>query len=191
MSASDEAQFTQMIDPYVLDILRTATVFIGVSQAEDITQEVLIRAWQSFSTLKDKAAIRSWVLRITMNLCLDWQRGHFGTMQRSTMSLDLASDESLSLADVAMTSPGSSDHSLVLDLRSAIDKLPPHLRMVVVLRYYLDLDANEIGRILRISPSTIRSRLSLAVKHLRKSIIEPEISEGISESRTRGTPGEH
>src|SRR5690242_4747394 len=50
-----------------------ALALIGPADAEDAAQEALVRGWQAWATLRDPAAIRPWLLRITVNICRDWR----------------------------------------------------------------------------------------------------------------------
>lgn len=52
-------------------------------------------------------------------------------------------------------------------MRELIDRLPEKQKQVLVLRYHMNLNSSEIGEILRISPSTVRSRLSSSIKNLK------------------------
>src|SRR5262245_29000326 len=67
-----------------------AAALVGPADAEDAAQEASLRAWRSWGELRDAEAIRSWLLRITVNVCHDWLRGRFGTRVRRTESLDAA-----------------------------------------------------------------------------------------------------
>lgn len=55
-------------------------------------------------------------------------------------------------------------------VRELLDKLPEKNRRVLLLKYEMNLNSNEIGKILGISPSTVRSRLSASLKILRDNL---------------------
>src|SRR6185436_6617048 len=59
-----------------------AAALVGPADAEDAAQEASVRAWRSWDELRDREAVRSWLLRITVNVCHDWLRGRFGTRIR-------------------------------------------------------------------------------------------------------------
>ncbi len=69
-----------------------AAALVGPADAEDAAQEASLRAWRSWDELRDSEAVRSWLLRITVNVCHDWLRGRFGTRVRRTESLDAGGD---------------------------------------------------------------------------------------------------
>lgn len=162
--SADDADFVAIIPLYATAVLRVAAALVGPADAEDAAQEAITRGWQAWPTLRDSAAARSWLLRITVNVCRDWQRGRFGTRRRLTEPL--YDDEAAPLA-MRGGDPGASDHANAIDLRGAIDTLDEDLRLVVVLRYYSGMDATEVGAILGIPPATVRTRLRRALRMLR------------------------
>ena len=146
-----------------------ALALVGPADAEDAAQEALVRGWQAWATLRDPAAIRPWLLRITVNICRDWRRGRYGTHQRLREPLEEADLRPLAFI---VSHPGASFHTAALDLRNAVNQLDEPLRVVVALRYYAGLDATEIGEAIGIPASTVRGRLSRALAILRASLRE-------------------
>lgn len=144
-----------------------ALALIGPADAEDAAQEALVRGWQAWPTLRDPAAIRPWLLRITVNICRDWRRGRYGTHQRLREPLEEADLRPLAYL---VSHPGASFHAAALDLRNAVNRLDESLRVIVALRYYAGLDATEIGEALGIPASTVRGRLSRALALLRAAL---------------------
>jgi RNA polymerase sigma-70 factor (ECF subfamily) len=157
--------YIRLAQPHLPAMLHVATALVGPADAEDAAQEALLRGMRSWETLRDVGALRTWLFRITYQLCIDWQRGRFGTQRHLTQPLP-DDDEQLALP-VLGDDPGSSDHAAALDLRHAIDQLDAGLRVVVLLRYYANLDAAEIGAMLHLPSSTVRTRLRRALTLLR------------------------
>ena len=77
--------------------------------------------------------------------------------------------------------PGASDHAARLDLRQALNRLAPDLRQAVLLRYYVGLDATEIGIAMHLPASTVRS-------HLRRARILLRAALDIAENPTPTLP---
>lgn len=169
-----DSAFARAIEPHLPVMLRAAAALIGMAEAEDAAQEAILRAWQSWHTLRDTGALRSWLLRITLNICQDWQRGRFGTNRARTQPL--LADGALPLGLLG-DDPGASDATGALDLRHAINLLAADLRVIVVLRYYAQLDATEIGAALNLPPATVRTRLRRAIAHLRDRLTRPANEE--------------
>lgn len=163
-----QASFIAQVTPHVVVLQRVAAALVGPADAEDAVQEAMIRAWQAAPSLRGIAAVWPWLVRITINVCRDWQRGRFGTRRRLTESLpESASGE---LFAVITDDPGTSDHTGALDLRQALNTLDRDLRLVVALRYYAGLDATEIGAALNTPPATVRTRLRRALELLRERL---------------------
>lgn len=55
-------------------------------------------------------------------------------------------------------------------IRALIDQLPKNQRQVILLRYQMNLNSTEIGELLGISPSTVRSRLGTSIKNLKDKL---------------------
>jgi RNA polymerase sigma-70 factor (ECF subfamily) len=169
------ADFVALVPLHTAAMLRVATALVGAADAEDAAQEAVVRAWQAWETLRDPAALRPWLLRITVNVCRQWQRGGFGRRMRLVETLPEESGELLAALEA---SPGSSDHTGALDLRRAVNELREELQVIVALRYYAGMDATEVGDALGIPPATVRTRLKRALGILRERMTGNRTSEG-------------
>ncbi len=81
-------RFSSLVAPHTAAMARVAAALVGMADAEDAAQEALLRAWQHWPSLRDAGAAHTWLLRITVNVCRNWQAGRFGTTQRRNESLD-------------------------------------------------------------------------------------------------------
>ena len=165
-NTTDCESFAALAPMHMTTMLRVAAALVGVADAEDAAQEALMRAWQARSSLRDAASFRPWLLRITVNVCRDWQRGRFGTSRRLIEPFDVS--ESSDLTAAIGSDPGASDHTAALDLRAALARLHPEYRVVVALRYYVGMDASEVGAALGVPSATVRTRLRRALALLRE-----------------------
>ncbi|HKT37506.1 MAG TPA: RNA polymerase sigma factor [Ktedonobacterales bacterium] len=166
--STDYAQFVTLVPLHMGAVLRVAAALIGPADAEDAAQEAMLRGWQAWPAMRNPAAARGWLLRITVNVCKDWQRGRYGTHKR--LDLPLRDDASVIEPALLDADPGASDAAASLDLRAALNELHPELRMVVLLRHYVGMDSNEIGAALGIPPGTVRTRLRRALTLLRERL---------------------
>ncbi len=166
-----DEQFAQLARPHLPALLHLAAALVGFADAEDAAQEALLRGLQAWPTLRDPVALRGWLLRIAYHVCLDWRRGHFGTTRRLTQPL---AETTVAQLPILPDGPGTSEHAARMDLRSAINTLSVDLRQVVTLRYYVGLDASEIGTLLGLPPSTVRSHLRRARDQLRERLHLPD-----------------
>jgi RNA polymerase sigma-70 factor (ECF subfamily) len=166
-------RFAALVSPHAAAMARVAAALVGTADAEDAAQEALLRAWRGWTTLRDPAATRAWLLRITVNVCRSWQVGHFGSVQRATAPLEPGSDDA---SGANADDPGTSNHAATLDLYRALANLDPDLRQIVALRYFAGMDASEIGALLEVPPPTIRTRLRRALTLLRASLAAPGVN---------------
>ncbi len=133
------------------------------SDAEDVAQEACIRAHRHFASLRDRDRFRSWLVRLTWRLALDWRRGQ---RRRDTREDTLA----------RLSPPvGDAERDLVAQDRSrrlwaAIDELPERLRLVVVLAAIEGHGGREVAALLRIPEGTVKSRLHEARRRLQERL---------------------
>lgn len=159
-------RFSSLVAPHTRAMARVAAALVGLADAEDAAQEALLRAWQHFPALRDFGAMHTWLLRITVNVCRNWQSGRFGTTRRQNEPLDDAFHGALSARDES-NGLASAD---ALDLRQAIARLPIGLRRVVALRFYAGMDSTTLGSVLDLPAATVRTRLRRALELLRQDL---------------------
>ncbi len=131
------------------------------SSAEDITQEVFLRAFKSIEQLRDPSAERGWLLAIARNEFARWCR--LAATQRTTPAEDDIADH---------VEGGESDLERRDWVQSALDHLPPEFRSVVLMFYFEQLSYTEIAESLEIPIGTVMSRLSRAKSQMKRSLDE-------------------
>jgi len=140
------------------------------SEAEDLTQEVLFKAVRALPAFKGDAAIGTWLFRIMVNTCIDYQRKQNG---HRIFSLDKPFGEEDS-AQLELKDNGLLPDEIVerIELRSsvleALKILSPEHRTIVILHDINSFKYNEIAGIMKISIGTVKSRLFYARRELRK-----------------------
>ena len=124
--------------------------------AEDAVQETFLKAYKSFAQFRGECSEKTWLTRIAVNTCRDFQRGGWfrHTDRRVT-------PEMLPIGEVQ---PETED----LDLSLAVMKLPRKLREAILLYYYSDMSTEEIAEALGIAQSSVSSRLQRSREKLRK-----------------------
>jgi RNA polymerase sigma-70 factor (ECF subfamily) len=128
-------------------------------EAEDAVQESLLNAWRAQHRLRPGSEVRPWFLTIVANQCRQRRRSRWwSVVKRAEVTGPVVSD------------PG--DSSAAADVRRALARLPHDQRLVIVLRYYLDLPLEDVGRLLGISSKAARSRVHRALDRLRAQIPE-------------------
>jgi RNA polymerase sigma-70 factor (ECF subfamily) len=126
--------------------------------AEELAQDVFLQFYKQIRQIESPAHARSWLRRAISHRCIDEARKR---RLRPRIGLE-------DVPEPASETRGS-DPLLNERLRRLVAKLPENARMVVLLRYQEDLDPSEIGRILDMPVSTVKSHLhrSLAVLRAR------------------------
>ncbi len=167
-------------------VLRLAYLHLGDRrEAEDVSQEVFLKAFRAWGALRDAGSVRSWLARITVNACRDaLRRGARRELPFSSLTERSApaGDEpdppagAPGVALLAAEAPDPADEAVGRAagealLRSALG-LPEEIRQVVFLYYYFELSTVEIARALACPEGTVRSRLARGRDHLRRALAE-------------------
>lgn len=177
-ASDDRDQFVALIPLHMGAMLRLAGALVGITDAEDAAQEAVLRGWQAWPALRDRASARTWLLSITVNLCKDWHRGRYGTRRRFDEPLrddrDYAAYDAGGALALIGSDPGASDAAAALDLRQAINTLDVDARVLIALRHYAGMDSSEIGVLLGMPPATVRTRLRRALALLRERLRGPQ-----------------
>ena len=143
--------YDQMVERYGSLVLRIARSRMATAtDAEDVFQEVFVTYARKQPVFADEPKARAWFAKTTVHHC----RKLWRTIGRHmTESLD---DTPVTLTEDA----ANMDNSSYIDLRNAMSQLPEKYRRPLELFYFADLSAEEIARILGISPNAVRIRLS-------------------------------
>lgn len=171
----DSDAFGVLVEQYQEVAFRAAYLIVRDAQtAEDVSQEAFIRAFRGLRGFRPNEPFRPWLLRIVTNLAINEVRSR----QRRTGLLDRVS---------RTTPPAAEPPEVTLKdeyastLARAINELPIDDRVVLHLRYFLDLPEREIATTIGKPAGTVKSRLHRASARLR-SVIEtnyPQLAEAV------------
>jgi len=166
----DASAFDHLVHRYTGMVYSLGLVRLGhdAGSAEELTQEVFLRAWLHLDRLSQPEAFPAWLAQITRNLAADWVRRERRTSGLVQMlSID---DNKLKLPDAA--APGPRDSASTSEARqqvlTALRKMPVEDQELIMLHYGEDLSQSEIARQLNVKPSTIMRRLQRAMVRLRE-----------------------
>jgi len=158
--SGEEAAWEELVKTQTRRVYSICYRFTGSDgEAQDITQEVFLRVFQSLKSFRaGEGSFVVWLTRLTRNLLIDHYRR--GKMQRVTDSLDdrlphLEEEASSSRPDSALTGREASEM-----LQGALRKLSPELRETVILRDLEELEYREIAAVLKVPEGTVKSRLN-------------------------------
>jgi len=136
------------------------SVLANPADAEEVAQEVFLKAYRKSHVLRDVEKFRAWVSRMAFRLALNRQRARRRQLARDTAWY-------ASNPDPILDGARSAEQQVSLNrLRNEIDNLPEKLRAVLLLSVVEDMDSSEVASILKIPVGTVRSRLHVARKRL-------------------------
>lgn len=124
-------------------------------EAEDVVQDAALNAWRNRGSFRAGSAMRPWFLAIVANQCRQAVRTRWWSVVRRPDLASGAGDES---------GGGQEDAE---SLKRGLLKLNDGDRLVLVLRYYLDMSFDEVASTLKISPQAARVRTHRALTRLR------------------------
>ena len=198
--AGDKMAFETLVKPYQRELLVHCYRMLGsLSDAEDLVQETLLRAWEKRATLTKPESYRAWLYRIATNLCLNTLR----SVPRRFLPLDThpQSDPNSPapsrlrepiwlepFPDELLADPQSDpeDHALqceriTLAFLVALQHLTPVQRAILLLREVLEWPAVEVAEWLNLSVPAVNSALQRA----RRALQQRYSGSGASMTKTR------
>ncbi len=132
--------------------------------ADDIHQEVFIRYLRKRPEFENPAHEKAWFLRVTVNLCKNlWKTA----WRQKTIGLTDYAAENVGLPE----EPESESDQII----AIVKKLPQKYRIVIHLFYYEELSIDEIAKVLRMKPSTVRTQLTRARARLKILLERDEV----------------
>ncbi len=167
----DSSAFETLMKKYFKRILNFINRFIGNSSiAEDLTQEVFIRVYNSVRSYQPQAKFQTWIFKIARNVSLNELRKHKPNM----VSLDEVwevedSEVKRQVQDLSLSGP---DKDILEDERlkvieAAINSLPENQRTVILLRRYDEFSYEDIAHTMNCSVEAVKSLLSRARENLK------------------------
>ena len=151
-------QFREFYDRQVKRVYQLAMVMMGnISDAEDVTQTVFLKAWEKKPDFRDADHEIAWILTTTRNQCKDIHKSFY---RRKRADLENAPELQVTL-ETQMDS----------EIWEALQSLAEKYRMVLYLYYYEGYSVRELSVILRRRESTLQTQLATGRKQM-KSLLE-------------------
>ena len=152
-----DEQFTQYAEQHIDTIFRVALSYIkSRADADDITQNVLLKLYRTDKVFDSDAHIKHWLIRVTINEC-----------KKTLVSPWRCSEP---IEDYASTLTFSTpEHS---ELFYAVMDLPKKYRVAVFLYYYEDYSADEISQLIGIPKATVYTHLKRGREQLKITLTE-------------------
>ena len=179
LQAGDERAIAELADTYGTKIYQLAFRYLrNKEDAEEVTQDVLLKVYRKVDAFRGDAALSSWIYRITFNAAMS--RLRTARYQRSQDEARQAEgdgeQQAATRADVADWSNMADEQVLRSQLRrrvlGAILALPAIYRAPVVLRDLQGMSTEEASAVLRVKDQTLKSRLHRGRLILRKQLAD-------------------
>ena len=173
--AGQQNAFEALVERYKDAVQNLAYRMLGnVTEAEDVTQEVFVRAYTQLGTYKPAHKFSTWLLSIASHLAIDQLR------RRRFLALPLEDVPFLEwIADLGVGPEQSALRGEQQDeIQAYLQRLPSKYRAVIVLRYWYDLSYEEISAALNLTPALVKARLHRARELLARYINDNKLNEG-------------
>ncbi len=156
--------FEAFVERYSRELGRLAYLMVGDRDAaDDLTADALLAAWRQWDTVRASDHPLAYVRRVVINMAATRVR----RLVRERRWLVMFQSDALEIA------PGT-DTAAVVDVRSALVRLPAGRRACVVLRYAFDLSEQEVATLLGVSVGTVKSQTSKGAEQLRRALGAPD-----------------
>ena len=166
--ADDPEAFGMLVHKYQDVVYAYACQKLGdPTDAEDVTQEIFLRAYRKLDQLRSPHRFRSWLYTIMANECKRWQRRHLAARSRQ-VSLGDAPESAMGVEPTH----DSTLPDLQADLTRAVEALPEGYRVVVSMFYQSENSVKEISEYLGVSTNTVKSKLHRARKQLGAKLMD-------------------
>ncbi len=159
-AAGDVAAFERVYRQHVPRVHSLARRMAGPASADELTQDVFVRAWQKLGTFRGDSAFGTWLHRLAVNVIIERFRSLAAERQRLTES-----DSALAAAAARPVR-----HAERLGLEAALEQLPPGAKRVFVLHDVEGYKHTEIAGLLEISVGTSKAQLHRARMLMRKRL---------------------
>jgi RNA polymerase sigma-70 factor (ECF subfamily) len=191
--AGDDRAFGELTDPFLGELqLHCYRILGSVQDAEDVLQETLVAAWRGLSGFEERSSLRTWLYRIATNRCLNALRAS-ARRPRPALSEptwaaeptrrgeplwlspypDLLLDDTPDLA-VGPEARYEVKEAIALAFVTAVQRLPPRQRAVLVLRDVLGFRSAEVAGMLSVSEASVNSALQRARATMASSLPGPD-----------------
>ncbi|WP_162523490.1 RNA polymerase sigma factor [Calorimonas adulescens] len=164
----DKDDFQTFVEDYTGKIYSTCCRLVGRCDAEDVSQDVLIKIYRNIDRFKGKSGLSTWIYRITVNTCREYWRKSRGYNKRAELK-----EESLIID--SRIDDRIINEELKKYITEALMAMDIEKREAVVLRDIEGLSYDEISRVLNIPVGTVKSRIARGREYIKKFLEELEL----------------
>jgi RNA polymerase sigma-70 factor (ECF subfamily) len=161
--AGQTEAFSVLVDRYRQKVFQTCMGFLhNTDDAEDLTQEIFVKAWNALNSFDGRAAFSTWLYRIAVNKAINQTRRN---MLRSFTGINDEVTESGYSDDDAESKLMRSEQRE--QIKGAVNRLKTKQKKAFVLFYYQELSLMEVAAVLEMSPKATESLIFRARKKLQ------------------------
>lgn len=165
LKAGDPDGLGPLMERYQVQAARAAFLIThDTALAEDVVQDTFVRIYEKIRQFDDSRPFQPYLMQSVVHAALNAVRGHY-----RISTLDNDQNEVQGLLDRAVSVESEVEFAqLQQDILTALSKLTPRQREVIVQRYYLEMSEKEMAQASSAAPGTIRWMLNAARQRLRK-----------------------
>jgi len=166
--SGSQSAYKYLLDKYWDDVYRFQKSRINnQNDAEDISIQTFAKAFDNLKQYNPKYNFKNWLLMMSKQVYIDYQR----KKKHNLVSIDKENNEVLQLPDKELT---AEDRMILeqnfLELKKAINRLKPHYKEVIELRYFHDLSYKEIAQRIGEPLNNVKIKLMRARKLLSEML---------------------
>jgi len=169
----DMQAFSELVENSKVKVFRLAFNLTGNRHdAEDLSQDVFVKAYRSLSKFRGDAKWSTWLYRITVNTCMDHKRSNSGKGKEVRYEYDdgePAHDFEPS-HDAILPDRNAESGLIQKHIEAALRNLSDQERSVFVLRHYHDCSLKQIAETMEIAEGTVKSYLYRAIQQLQQDL---------------------
>lgn len=161
----NQLEFVNLVQPFKNKVFRLARrLLISVEEAEDVTQEMLMRLWHKKENLEQYKSVEAFAMTMTKNYCLDQLK----SKRASHLKI-----ENREFNDSSINLENQVENEDTLNwVEKILEQLPVQQKMIVQMRDIEDYDFEKIAEILEMNETAVRVALSRARKTLREAVLK-------------------
>jgi RNA polymerase sigma-70 factor (ECF subfamily) len=176
----DPENFTEIVEQYQKPVYNLCARMLGdPDEAEDAAQESFWKAYKNISSYDPQRPFLTWLLSIAAHYCIDQIRKR----RFSSISMDIMPEDFIPDLDPSPESEAAQTEEQ-RKIRGLLDILAPEDKSAVIMRYWYDFSDEEIGSVLHLTVSAVKSRLFRARKLMAQEWLKNETPTILPTRRT-------
>ncbi|GAB1419878.1 sigma-70 family RNA polymerase sigma factor [Bacteroidales bacterium] len=163
----DQSAYAQLLQHYREPVYYLMLKMTGnVYDAEDCTIEAFGKAFKKLDQYVPEFGFSTWLFRIATNNCIDYQR------KNKVQTISFTDNESRNHPEILIAESGSNPETSVIHsqklllVRQVVEKLKPHYRSLIEMRYYEEMSYEEIAEKMHLPLGTVKAQLFRAREFL-------------------------